>query len=309
MRLPGEFEPVDEVLVAWSGDMQMFFLDLVASAADHAAVTIAVGPDESVAEVEAVLADFGISSADAQVVAMPIDTMWVRDFGPIVVQDAQGDRSVVDLRYLGSQHDEAFATVAAQQLWDLPSRADDLKLDGGNLLSDGAGRCVTTGPVLDPALAADSASEFRERAHMLFGCRELVVLPRLFGEETGHIDMYVALPGQGRALVGSYATWQDEDNAALLDDAAAQLVAAGFDVTRVPMGYNADGVYRSYTNLVALNDAVLVPVYPEQPHGEHGALVAIASAYPDREIIPVMATDPIQLGGALHCATIALPAP
>lgn len=288
--------------------MKMFFVDLISSAAGHASITIAVGPDESTDEVETTLADFGISPSDVRIVELPVDTIWVRDFGPLVVEDSHGARSALDLKYFGSDRDEVFATIASHELWGIPARTDDLILDGGNILSDGAGRCVTTGFVLDDEFRPKDEPDFGERLKELFGCREVIVLPRLFGEETGHVDMYVALPGHGRAIVGSYPAWQDPENALLLDEAAEQLRVAGFEVSRIPMGYNADSIYRTYTNLLALNGIVLVPIYPDHPFGEREALLAIGAAYPGREIVPVIATEPIALGGAIHCATNALPA-
>jgi agmatine/peptidylarginine deiminase len=70
------------------------------------------------------------------------------------------------------------------------------------------------------------------------------------------------------------------------------------------MGWHGDGRFRSYANALLVDDAVLVPIYPEHPEGQREALAAFARALPDREVIPVVASDIIARGGAIRCTAL-----
>ncbi len=61
----------------------------------------------------------------------------------------------------------------------------------------------------------------------------------------------------------------------------------------------------SYANFLILNKCVLVPVFND-PNDRH-ALTIIAGCFPDREIIPINATDLIWGFGTLHCLSQQIP--
>jgi agmatine deiminase len=115
--------------------------------------------------------------------------------------------------------------------------------------------------------------------------------------------MYVTITGPGSALVAEGTEATGPEDTIELDWAAMLLIEAGFNVRRVPMPDSWDDVFRSYTNAVAINNVVLVPVYPDAPNHEEEALAAFRAAYPGRSIVPIDASEVIQLDGAIHCAT------
>ena len=69
------------------------------------------------------------------------------------------------------------------------------------------------------------------------------------------------------------------------------------------MPMNTDGYYRSYTNALAINKTVLVPVYRDDMRYQDEALSIFQTAYPERNIVPIDATEVIRVGGAIHCVT------
>jgi agmatine/peptidylarginine deiminase len=84
---------------------------------------------------------------------------------------------------------------------------------------------------------------------------------------------------------------------------------AGFDVTRIPMPDNRRRrVFRTYTNVLVLNQTVLVPTFRQNRRHERRALRAFAEAYPDRRIVGIVSDGVMGLAGALHCTAIAVPA-
>jgi agmatine deiminase len=314
--LPGEFEPAERMLVGWAGQ-DSWEQKLVAAAAPHIAVDVVTSSDR-VDEVRQSLLDAGMSAeqlariefiTDATLgITTPLDSVWMRDFGPLAVRTTDGGQRIIDFRYYwGRFQDDALPTRLAQ-LWSVPVSRPRMELEGGNIQSNGRGTCVTTTRAVEQNEAAFTADEayVKDTLRDYLGCRTTLIVPRLVGEGTGHVDMFVHLVDVDTALVGEYDAADDPTNADITDRAAETLADAGFDVTRIPMPSNADGVYRSYTNALAVNDAVMVPVYADAQTHEEAALDVYRLVYPDREIIPLRADDIIYSGGAIHCTTMSI---
>ena len=59
-------------------------------------------------------------------------------------------------------------------------------------------------------------------------------------------------------------------------------------------------------NFLVINGAVLVPTY-HQPDLDAKAVKAIASAFPDREMVAIDASTIVRQHGSIHCLTMQLP--
>lgn len=302
--LPAEFEPVSQLFVTWPDDEELaeFVGELVAEAASAANVVIAVNSVVDRRDIEDVLWAKGADPLAVRYVYVDYTSMWVRDFGPLRVRTATG-HSIVEFEYFGERNDDRMADAMADKLWSTNSVELPIEFEGGNLLSNGAGTCLTTEQLLETNRAFTEA-QMREMFRASFGCRRLIILPKLDREGTGHIDMYAALVSSHKVLVGRYESDEDQINARRLDRAANTLKRAGFEVVRIPMGANEDGVFRTYTNITAVNDVVLVPVYPASREHEQEAIGILKTAYPGRRVAPIDATGAIELGGAIHCVTL-----
>lgn len=304
--LPGEHEPVERLLLAWDDGFEGLQAEMIEVALAYTDVTVVVDPGVGAASVAHRLAERGLLRPSLALIEQPLDLPWIRDFGPLVVRSSGGARRVVDARYFQEGPEDSIPGLLAgalqiAQVVDLP-----LEIEGGNLLSDGRGRCVTAAGYVDaddPVSGLD-ADEVRRQLRRHLGCREVVIVPPLFGERTGHVDLLVTLTGPGEAMVGRYDIEQDPINALRLDEAAARLVDAGFLVRRVPMPDNHDDVFRSYTNSIAINGAVLVPVYDDDRRVEAEAFDVFRAAYPDRDLVAIESTEAMELDGALHCLTM-----
>ncbi|MCA9610474.1 MAG: agmatine deiminase family protein [Myxococcales bacterium] len=310
--LPAEFEPVDRVLIGFeqgNWDYLPYFTELAEDVAQHADVVV-VGDEIDRSAFAEHLVSVGVRPERIQQVEAPLDSMWIRDYGPMFVRTHDGTLAVVDLPY----HDDRVADD------ELPGRIASLErrlhvrvklpLEGGHIQSDGSGRCVVTDQVmhlaqLDLGLGPNDVAD---ELYALFGCEETTWVPAMAGEETGHLDVFALVTGPGRILVGRYERAQDPLNARLLDEAAETLANAGFVVTRIPMPSNGhQRIFRTYTNALILDDAVLVPVFGGHAYREREALDVLAEAFPTRRIVPIDASGVMELAGAVHCTTRAVP--
>lgn len=310
--LPAEFEPVGRVLIGFeqgNWDYLPYFTELAVEVAERADVVV-VGYEVDRTAFAEHLASVGVPADRVEQIDAPIDSMWIRDYGPVFVRTHAGPLAVVDLPYHDDrlEDDQLPGRIAALER-RLHVRVK-LPLEGGHIQSDGSGRCVVTDMVLEAAerdLGLDEHG-LADELYALFGCEETTWVPAMAGEETGHLDVFALITGPGRILVGRYERAQDPLNARLLDEAAETLADAGFVVTRIPMPGNAHRrIFRTYTNALILDGAVIVPVFGQHPAREHEALEILAEAFPAREIVPIEASGVMALAGAVHCTTRAIP--
>jgi agmatine deiminase len=310
--LPGEFEQSDELLLTWDSGTDSagpgFFSAIVGASVGRGRLNVLSAStwDDQWTRTNAI--NLGVDAGSVSIVRAQHDSFWMRDYGPLVVRTSTWGKRVIDLRYYSTRgQDDRVPTLLARSHWAWPVSRPPLELEGGNFLSDGAGKCVMTEHALDEnAHFGYASTDLSLIAEQFFGCQSLTLVPALVGEPTGHVDMFATITSPGEIIVGRYGTDQDATNAVQLDEGARRLGAAGFVVRRIPMPRNADGVFRSYTNSLALNDVVLVPVYSDDRASEDSAMEVFTSAYPNRGIVPIDATQMIRHGGAVHCTTMSV---
>ena len=305
--LPGEFQAPRALLMAYSlaaANLTPSIVDVIAAALPHVPSIVIYVRDQPTADTLcSALLDAGVESPAIAFSRAEVDSIWIRDYGPLVVNGPRGPR-VVDLYYnAGRSRDDRLSAVLAER-WNLPVDELPLQAEGGNLQSDGAGTCLTSEALLD--VNGIRAADAGEILSGYFGCDKTVVVPPLYGEPTGHVDMLATITGPREAIVGAYPAGEDPANAARLDIAASRLRHAGFTVRRVPMPTNRDSVFRSHTNSLALGDAVLVPVYQQDRSSRARALEVFREAYPGRTVLPIDATELIRWSGAIHCITMTI---
>ena len=308
--LPGEFETVDRLVIGWSADNWQYlpyFATVLRQVPPEVIVTLVVAEGQDSRALIRALRRRGVTFRNLEVVTAAVDTMWVRDYGPLVV-DTEHGRDVVDLPYGNDRPGDDRVPGVLANHWRFGLRQPPLDMEGGHIQADGQGTCVITDDVVVRNAEKLSLGEVRRVLREQFGCRTAVVVPALEGEPTGHLDMFVYVTGPRQALVGAYEPAQDAVNAELLDRAADRLTAAGFTVERVPMPDN-DGatVFRTHTNALTLNHVVLVPVYRADRSSRSRALAAFRKAFPDRRVVAVAADALIDLAGSVHCTALTIP--
>lgn len=305
----GEFEPISNFYIGWGSgawENEQFFVDVIKSAATEVPVTIIVPDQQTANALDEDLSRVGADTGAVTYLIFTLDSIWMRDYGPLAAATDSGAVNIIDPRYYwGRWMDDYFPTALAGAL-SAPVARPPIEMEGGNFQSDGAGHCVATDAHVERNVAFGyDAQDIKDLFAAYYGCKTTTLVPALLGEGTGHVDMSVHVTGPLEVIVGSYPVNEDATNAARLDRAAAMLQADGFTVRRVGMPFNSSrSVFRSYTNALAVNGKVLVPVYDEDTRFEAAALAVFKQAYPDRQIVPINSDSIIQWAGAIHCVTM-----
>jgi agmatine deiminase len=186
-------------------------------------------------------------------------------------------------------------------------------LEGGSVVSDGAGTILTTeqcllSPSRNPSLSRGAIEEALAE-HL--GAERIVWLGQGLIEDRdtdGHVDLIAAFTPDRRVLLqgvqaGNHNTANVTANLERLADARLESVV----IPLLPYDDVAgERVAVSYLNLYICNGAVIVPVSEHEFDDE--ALAIIGSVFPGRSVVPVPGSTIAYGGGGPHCITQQVPA-
>jgi agmatine/peptidylarginine deiminase len=318
-RLPGEFERQGTIFLG-CGELATFYPDLLADVVEavrhRVDVAALVVNAEGGKEVSEILVARGLPADAVHYVEIPHETMWIRDYGPLFVRrDSDGQAVVVDAdyeRFSRPKDDNAPAVLASQ--FQLAAVRAPVSLEGGNLISNGRGLCLTTTTLLERNRERGCDEEhLRNLLRQFFGAGETVFLEPLSGEPTGHVDMFAVFTDPDTVVVGEYDPFVDPVNAAILDRNATRLSQVrGPDgrlhVVRIPMPPRQGENWRTYTNVVFANGMLLTPIYGHlDPQGERAATEIYRRLLPNWRVAGIDVSNLIANGGALHCISMNAP--
>ncbi len=319
--LPGEFEHHDALLIAFDDILVEThndeLVEVVAKAQKHVEIWLLVANEQQRRRVEAALEQANVALDTVRFLQVPFTCSWVRDYGPMMVKSFDGDYVILDFRYTGGEPDREHPRPADDRVpallgAELGMRVEGvpLTLDGGDLLSNGAGLCLTTQTLRteNPSLSEERIADLL-REHC--GAERLVFLEPLQGEPTGHVDMFCAFTAADTVVIGAYDREYDPANSALLDRNARRLAgmrtACGpLKIERIPMPPRTiRGQWRTYANVVFVDGLLLVPTYPGvSPTVEHEAFRTFRRLLPGRQVVGIQAEALMRNDGSLHCATM-----
>ncbi|MBR59409.1 MAG: hypothetical protein CMH54_15520 [Myxococcales bacterium] len=309
-RLVAEWAPGSSVLVAWREDFAAYFFDLIVAVSSvHPTWIITANVAES-KDLEALLLVSGATARNLFFLEYEHEAFWARDFGPWSVVDPNGVVHFVDPIYYATRYrDDAVPTLLAPY-FEVEVFRPDLDAEGGNIMTNGAGLCVTTSrlaynnPPLFEFEVADLLGEW-------LGCLRTEFLEPLDDERTGHVDLLAKFVAADHVVVSQYDPETDPENARITDDAAAHLGSLQLTdgrpmrVTRIPMPSSVDKVFRTYTNALQTDTAIFVPVYDGYDKLNAEALDIYRSVLPEGTVVfPIPASAVIEWGGAVHCTTM-----
>jgi agmatine deiminase len=244
--------------------------------------------------------------------------IWLRDTGPLVVQDGAGKQVARRFRFNGwggkylMEGDQEIGGELAESV-GLPVETCGWILEGGALDGDGTGLVVTTeqcllNPNRNPQL---SRGEIEARLARDLGFDRVLWLGEgLINDHTdGHVDNLARFVAPN-LLALPRATGANDPNAAIYADARARAEAFGVGVQEVPSPGRIESAGgriepASYMNFAITTNLVVVPTYGTA-HDVDG-VAAIAALFPDREVIGILADAVLAGGGSFHCSSQQLP--
>jgi agmatine deiminase len=260
---------------------------------------------------------------------MPLDDIWVRDYGGCFVVDGQGGRGLVDFNFngWGNKQTASRDTEVADILSDEGYAAyisSMLTGEGGGIEVDGHGTAILTESCWvnrnrNPGMSKVQI-ETELRANL--GLRKIIWLPGIKGKDItdAHVDFYARFVEPGVVIANldnDPASYDYAVTRTHLDILKAATDADGRTLTvhtlPPPLKPRSNLYSRNnpdfapgYINYLPINGAVIAPQFGDAAADKYCKNL-LTRLYPGRDIVQVN-IDPIAGGGGgIHCVTKNMP--
>ncbi len=314
VRCMAEWEEIQGLCVAWTG-----FTEVVREIVRHAVTETQVYIFcDNATQVQNNLESNGIPTDNVTFVVEDFDSIWIRDYGPWSAYINDVDTLItVDWIYNRPRPNDDnspqyISDLIETPFYEMTEAPYDLIHTGGNFMVDGLGTGFASELIIDEN-PDKSLAEINESLNAFLGIDRMILMPTLPYDVIHHIDMHMKLLDEETLLVGEYPEGsadgpQIEANLQYILDNFDSAFGTPYDVVRIPMPPDfgndypdTNGDYRTYTNLVFVNNAILLPVYEEQY--DTTAIRILEEALPGYRIHGINSNQIIQALGAIHCIT------
>ncbi|MEV7617244.1 agmatine deiminase family protein [Streptomyces sp. NPDC089799] len=266
------------------------------------------------------------------VIEIPNDDLWIRDFGPTFVV-APGAVAGVDTNFngwgkTGTKYAQPFANDAAAAgillgEYGVPRVRAGFTGEGGSLETDGEGTLLATvsslvNPNRNPGMTQDQVEQALKTS---LGIDKVIWVPGLAGQDITdcHIDCLARFTAPGKVILDKPGPRTDPKWVAVYEETKRALQSATdargrrLDITELPgpdrleIRGKGDEFLSSYTNYYTANGAVIAPQFGD-PYADGVAYAILQAAYPGHRVIQVAIDGIASGGGGIHCATQSHPA-
>jgi len=326
---PAEFEKNEGVLLVWdySPSRDSITANIVKAVQQTAMAWIIYYPESApldTAQIRSYLYSRGVLPIKLEFIPGYTETLWIRDFGPMIQYGDFGsgsERFVTDAGYTAynrPKDDSIPAQIA--NYWQWEQQDLELEIEGGNLIFDGLMRGFASKRVYDQNQQY-SPEQIKAMLIQHFNLQDFVFLETLDNSGGGiwkHVDMFMKIIDFETIMVAEYPAYLPdyailEQNVAAISGLSTHF-GKPYNIVRIPAPPKADGTYattwddemRTYTNSLTINNTVIVPSYG-LPEFDQQAYNIYREAMPGYKIIMVDAQMLTILGGAIHCITREIP--
>jgi agmatine deiminase len=330
-RMPAEWERHSCCWMSWPSRADQWVDGLAGAESAYAAIARAIRrfePVKMVAEPHAVDRARALCGADIEVIPLSIDDPWMRDSGPSFL--ARGDGAIAGTAWRFNSWggkspeyaDNARLAGRVLSIASAPVYQSSLCLEGGGILTDGAGTIITTESVVlnpnrNPGITKAAAEHELRQA---LGASQVIWLPgdpeSVFVDITdGHVDgmvsfvkpgvvMYESDPGAtGTALQLAAENRRALETAVDASGHRLQIISID-DAHEVVTPHSMFS--RSYVNFYIANGGIVMPQFGVP--GDARARAVVQAAFPDRAVVQVDIRHLASGGGGIHCVTQQQPA-
>jgi len=291
---PGEFEPMSGVIVAFPPPVPM---ELIAEISEDANV-MSVVPDEITMQsaINAYTSN-NVNIDNCTFLICPANAGLARDCGPWYIFQGEDIQGIADNIHNQGLPEDSLPIFIGDSL-NIPVYHTGLVIQGGNWMSDGMGRAMSSGMTYtqNPTLTQEQIHEIVLR---YLGIENYLVYEGFGGFGNVHIDTWGKFLDPGRVIVKRYNPPVPE-----LEDLVHYIstlkssYGRPYEVLRIDYDYTT-----SYTNSLFMNNKVLVPTNNGNPL-DSLALETWREAMPGYEVLGFgPGWGP---GNALHCRTMGI---
>lgn len=267
-----------------------------------------------------------IGAAKIELIAAPVDDLWMRDTGPVFVKGDSGWGGV-DFNFNGwggkqeHRRDTHVAEFVAGRA-GVRTVHTDLVLEGGGIEVDGEGTAIITESCVlndnrNPGRAKPAVEAELDR---LLGITKVIWLPGVAGRDItdGHTDFYARFASPGVVVAGLDGDPQSFDydvtrrHLDILHSATdAHDRPLQVEVIDGPAAFREEfenqDFAAGYINFYVCNGAVIAPEFGD-PDSDSAAKATLERLFADRQVVQINIDAIAAGGGGIHCTTQQEPA-
>ena len=335
-KMPAEWEPHEATWLGWPHELTDWpgkfspipwaFAEIVRHLSQFERVYLLVENREAESRVRTILKKSGANLAAVDFFRIPTDRGWMRDSGPICVENSSGEVAYTHWRFNGwakyDNHKKDALVVSTankklkRRLWQPEHKGRRVVLEGGSIDVNGLGTLLTTEECLlsktqerNPGFTREDYAEVFKN---YFGVTNVLWLKNgIAGDDThGHVDDLARFVDPSTVVTvvendpndTNYAPLQenltplknmkDQNGRPLRVETLPMPSPVYFDGQRLPA---------SYANFYIANKIVIVPTFNDA--NDRIALNTLAKLFPSREIVGIACRDLVLGLGTLHCMT------
>ncbi|MFF2113939.1 agmatine deiminase family protein [Rhodococcus koreensis] len=329
-RMPEEGEPHKRTWMAFGASEEIWGAELLPEVRRNlAAIAQAIAQFEPVSmlvrEEELDLAR-GLVGPAVELVAAPLDDLWMRDTGPVFVE-GNGTRAGINFNFNGwgekqdFDQDAGVADIVTGSA-GVESLPTDLILEGGGIEVDGEGAAIITESCVlnDNRNPGWSKADVEAELRPLLGLDKIVWLPGIAGKDItdGHTDFYARFARPGVVVAGYDPDPESFDHDVTtrhLETLEAAMDAQGRTLEVVVLEapgsvrpeFESDDFAAGYINFYVCNGAVIAPEFGD-PAADEAARQELERLFPDRRVVQINIDAIAAGGGGIHCTTQQEPA-
>jgi len=328
--MPAEWAKHDATWLSWPknpltfpeevlNEVEGVFSQMVAALSEGEAVKILVDDQRTEERAYDIVAKAGAVMSRVRFVRIRSADVWIRDYGPtFLLHRETGGKAAVKWNFnaWGGKYDDLmYDDVAGQEVVELsgvPYFRPGIVLEGGSIDVNGEGLVLTTEQCLlnknrNPHLDRKSIEEFL--LHFISTPDVIWLSSGIEGDDTdGHIDDFARFSSRSTVLCAHSDKGENapvlKRNWELLGQCQDRL---GLELQALPMPrplYLEEedrNLPASYANFYIGNKVVLLPVFDDP--ADRQAIDIMASHFPGREIVPIVARELVYGYGGIHCVT------
>lgn len=346
---PAEFHPIEEVWLAWPERRDNWRDNALPAQQTFACIANAIAEVTKVCvAVSAKQFDKArtLLHSDIRLVEIPFNDAWMRDIGPTVLVNQDGERRGINWQfnawggdynglYENWQQDDLVASSVCDII-GIDHYNAPFVLEGGSIHTDGEGTLYTTEECLLSPGRNPELNQQQIETHLkeYLGIEKVIWLPKgLFDDETdGHVDNLMHVIAPGKVVL----SWTDDpsDPQFALSRQAEQVLkdqsdAKGREIEIIrlplpgPLHYSeieasgidkSDGMTRdagerlsaSYANFLIANGYVFLPLLDDRT--DEQAIKILQQAMPEHQVVGIPTREVLLGGGNIHCITQQIPA-
>lgn len=334
-RLPPEWTPQSGVMLAWPhahSDWSHFlavaervYEDIARAVCAHEKLLV-VCYDAAHRDHIARRLLHQVPAGNLQLVIVPSNDTWVRDYGPITVLATDGEPQLLNFRFNAwgnkfrfTLDDAVNRHLDGQRIFSAAMQDIELVLEGGSIDTNGIGDLLTT----TTCLLSKQRNPHLDQRQITEQLQHLLGIPNILWLTQGHVegdDTDAHIDTLARFTAGdtiAHVSCTDRNDIhysgmqAMTQELAAMRNSNGDKFRLVPLPipapiyHNGRRLPATHANFLIINDAVLVPVYNDPT--DSIALENLAACFPDRQIVAIDCLPLIRQSGSLHCITMQLP--